>query len=75
MIPIAIILSNCEINTQKARGEENYLSSHSYSIKTEMTIKGMDYLFITNNNGVGISINLTEDSLHCALLRKQLEKQ
>ena len=38
-------------------------------------ISGMRYAFILNYEGGSIDLNLTKDSLECALMRKQLEKQ
>lgn len=54
---------------------ESFLKCSSddiYWLKTEKQINGMTYIFITNYEGGSIAINLTQDSLNCALLRKNL---
>lgn len=74
----AIVLSNCDISVKQSKAQTGY--SHVYDYK-EVVIEGMKYgiwyvTSQTSQTGYATSvINLTKDSLECAVLRQQLKSK
>ncbi len=80
LLSISIILSNCELSTQKSIAYHKMVdfdggNASPSNIYYDYNIKcGMTYLVASNYSGGLISINLTKDSLEVELLKLQIQK-
>lgn len=81
LLIIAIIASNCVVkvepkyaNAQSMNELSHGNASSSQNLIYYKTIHDMQYMFIVSYYGGVTDINLTKDSLECALLRKQLRE-